>query len=67
MENLRCKFSASSKNELIDLAAGAGYCNRIPQSLLRNQLSVVLERGEPQRHGDAREAARVPPAVVAML
>lgn len=57
MENLRCKFSASSKNELIDLAAGAGYCNRIPQSLLRNQLSVVLERGEPQMR-DAREAAR---------
>ncbi|ONB59116.1 helix-turn-helix transcriptional regulator [Burkholderia pseudomallei] len=67
MENLRCKFSASSKNELIDLAAGAGYCNRIPQSLLRNQLSVVLERGEPQMRGDAREAARVPPAIIAML
>ncbi|NTZ82500.1 helix-turn-helix transcriptional regulator [Burkholderia metallica] len=51
--NLRCKFSASCKNELIDVAAGAGYCNRIPQSLLRNQLSVVLERGEPRTRAEA--------------
>ncbi|KVD74033.1 helix-turn-helix transcriptional regulator [Burkholderia sp. ABCPW 14] len=66
MESLRCKFSASSKNELIDLAAGAGYCNRIPQSLLRNQLSVVLERAAPPMPADVLAAA-APPAVVAML
>ncbi|ABI87179.1 bacterial regulatory s, luxR family protein [Burkholderia ambifaria AMMD] len=53
IDNLRCKFSASSKNELIELAASAGYCNRIPQSLLRNQLSIVIERGEPRTRAEA--------------
>lgn len=39
---LRTKFNANSKNELIELALDAGYGSRIPESLLKTQISVVL-------------------------
>ncbi|BBM67438.1 LuxR family transcriptional regulator [Vibrio alfacsensis] len=39
---LRAKFEANSKNELIDKAMEAGYGSIVPRSLLKHQLSVVL-------------------------
>ncbi|MCY9804486.1 helix-turn-helix transcriptional regulator [Vibrio scophthalmi] len=39
---LRAKFCAHSKAHLIDLALDRGYGSHIPQTLLRTQLSVVL-------------------------
>ncbi|ELP5726945.1 PAS domain-containing protein [Vibrio vulnificus] len=39
---LRTKFAANSKNELIDKALEAGFGSLIPESLLKIQLSVVL-------------------------
>ncbi|MGR5132354.1 helix-turn-helix transcriptional regulator [Vibrio alfacsensis] len=39
---LRTKFEANSKNELIDKAMEAGYGSIVPKTLLKHQLSVVL-------------------------
>lgn len=39
---LRNKFRANSKNELIDKAMEAGYGSIVPKTLLKHQLSVVL-------------------------
>ncbi|WP_345795423.1 helix-turn-helix transcriptional regulator [Vibrio sp. CAU 1672] len=39
---LRMKFAANSKSELIDKAMEAGYGSIVPKSLLKKQLSVVL-------------------------
>ncbi len=39
---LRNKFDANSKNELIDKAMEAGYGSVVPKTLLKHQLSVVL-------------------------
>ncbi|WP_171358429.1 helix-turn-helix transcriptional regulator [Vibrio rotiferianus] len=39
---LRTKFEANSKNELIDKAMEAGFGSIVPQTLLKRQLSVVL-------------------------
>ncbi|HCG8162463.1 PAS domain-containing protein [Vibrio parahaemolyticus] len=39
---LRNKFEANSKNELIDKAMEAGYGSVVPKTLLKHQLSVVL-------------------------
>ena len=39
---LRTKFEANTKNELIDKAMEAGYGSIVPKTLLKHQLSVVL-------------------------
>jgi DNA-binding CsgD family transcriptional regulator len=43
LEQLRYKFNASNKNELIDKAISAGFLNTIPERLFRTQLSIELK------------------------
>lgn len=40
--NLKIKFRAKNKYELIDFALQAGFLNTIPESLFTSQLSVIL-------------------------
>jgi DNA-binding CsgD family transcriptional regulator len=43
--NLKVKFKAGNKYELIDKAIQAGFLNTIPEGLFNTQLSVVLKDG----------------------
>ena len=43
LEQLRLKFNASNKNELIEKAMCAGFLNIIPESLFHSQLSIELK------------------------
>ncbi len=42
LEQLRYKFNATNKNELIDKAIASGFLNTIPERLFRTQLSIEL-------------------------
>ncbi|EHL31249.1 hypothetical protein LDG_6710 [Legionella drancourtii LLAP12] len=43
MEQLRYKFNAQNKHELIDVAISYGFLNTVPESIFRTQLSVELK------------------------
>lgn len=45
MEQLKHKFGAMNKHELIDKAISFGFLNTIPEKLFRTQLSVELKDG----------------------
>lgn len=40
---LKYKFNASNKHEVIDKAISAGFLNTIPESVFKTQLSMVME------------------------
>lgn len=40
---LREKFNANSKGELIEIALNSGFGSRIPESMLKTQLSIILK------------------------
>lgn len=42
MEHLKIKFEAGNKSELIDRAMAQGFLNQIPESLYKQQLSMIL-------------------------
>lgn len=44
---LRTKFGAHSKEQLIDMALDQGYGSHIPKTLLKTQLSIVLNNECP--------------------